>query len=238
MIEPFVVLDRHDVRIEVYDGLIVVYRYSPNVSPSMGKSIDSRMVTFEDRTVEDRFASAIPMARVPPLPLARLAMAPSDVKKGVRKQINLTLADRARRTTASAARETTGRCAMTEEPTIIDRRRRRTEIRDGLVVQYVYVDQVHATADKLIEERITTTQGQSLSEKFESPLPHSALPKLPLQRLARTAKLARLSGLGIAKGKDQRDPSDKRSRLHRLKEARAKHYALHLPGSHTPRAEQ
>jgi hypothetical protein len=108
-------------------------------------------------------------------------------------------------------------------PTIVNRRERRTEIRDGLVVSYVYVDQVNATTDKLIETRTTTHRGQSLCETYESPLPYDALPPLPLAKLARAAKLARLAGLGIYEPKARRrNPNDKRSRLHRLKEARAK----------------
>jgi hypothetical protein len=104
MTDPFVVLDRHDVRIEKYDGHTVVYRYSPDTSPTLGRLIESRMVTFEDRTVEDRFASAIPMAAAPPLPVARMAIVATDAIPGVRKRKNLTPADVSRRARRQARR--------------------------------------------------------------------------------------------------------------------------------------
>jgi hypothetical protein len=82
--------------------------------------------------------------------------------------------------------------------TIIDRRERRTEIRDGVVIQYLYSDEF---AQRRVEERITTSGGQSLRESFDTPLSLKALPELPLAKLARAARDARLAGLGLLKPK-------------------------------------
>ncbi len=106
MTEPFI-LDQCERRMEVHDGFVVVFHYSHDVHPTMGKLVDSRTTTYEGHTVQETYSPPIPMAGVPPLPIARLAMglAAEDVKRATaRKRKTLTSADIARRGRRQARR--------------------------------------------------------------------------------------------------------------------------------------
>jgi hypothetical protein len=115
---------------------------------------------------------------------------------------------------------------------VLDNRERRTEVHADFVVQFLYSQDIHPT--KLIEQRITTRSGHTISEMYSPPLPMSELPPFPLRKLAKIAAanspLSRFrlpdgtSAIGAkparARNRAGNAAPDKRSRVSRLEKRR------------------